>query len=185
MSETQLDNYTRDDDEDLFAKDTLHSERALIGAVIIDNSLMKHATEHIVPASFNITQHRPIFAAMVELHKREEAISIESIVNQLRSHNDLDAAGGKEYITSLDNNVPSKLTPEQPDYVDRFILSVIGKAISAAALSGHYSPKEVAGIFFEKTQNLRELRGGKESPLLKKLQQLLKEMEELVDRGNR
>ena len=70
---------------------------------------------------------------------------------------DLEAAGDVKYVTSLDQDVPFSLTAEQPDYVDRFILNAIGKATSAAALSGHFSAKEVARIFFEKTQSLRDL----------------------------
>lgn len=176
MSETWLDKY-RQDDEKQFAKDTMRGERAIIGAVILHNDLMEHATEHLLPDSFNMNIHRPIFAAMVELHRRGTAISIESILNQLRSHGDLDAAGGEDYVTSLNEEVPLRLTAEQPDYVDRFILVVIGKATSAAALSGDYSAKEVASKYFEKTQKLRELRGWKENPLLKDLHQLSEERE--------
>lgn len=180
MSETRLDRYSQDDEKQ-FAQDTLRGERAIIGAVILDNSLMKHATEHLLPSSFNVIMHPPIFATMVELDKRGTAISVENIVNELRSHGDLEAAGGDEYVTSLGGDVPFRLTAEQPDYVDRFILVVIGRATSAAAISGDYSAKDVVNMYFEKTQKLRELRGWGESPLLKKSDKLMKGLEDEID----
>jgi hypothetical protein len=155
------------EDEKWFYQETLRGERAIIGAVVLDNSLMKHAHEHLSFASFNILRHQPIFAAMVELDKRKEAISIQSILDELRSHGKIDAAGGEEYVTTLDEDVPKALTVGQQDYADRFVLLTISKAASAAALSEDYSAEDVARIFFEKAQKFRALKGWTQSPLLK------------------
>ncbi|HEX8634520.1 MAG TPA: DnaB-like helicase N-terminal domain-containing protein [Pyrinomonadaceae bacterium] len=165
MADPKEDLYSQNDEKQ-FIKETLHGERAIIGAVIQDNGLMKYAAEHLSPASFNIFEHHHIFAAMSELYKRQAAISKQNIVSELRLRDALDMAGGEEYVTSLDLDVPFRLTAEQNDYVDRFILVAIGKATSAAALNGDFSAKDVINMYFDKTQRFKELKGWETNPLL-------------------
>jgi hypothetical protein len=156
-----------EEDEEQFARDTLRGERALIGAVIQENSLMKHATEYLLPASFNVSQHPPIFLAMIELYKRKAAISTESITRELRAQGKLDAAGGEEYVTSLGRDVPRSLTAGQNDHEDRFIIATIGAAAKAAALSGQVGAEDVARILLERMEKFRALKGWKQVPLIK------------------
>ncbi|HZH92061.1 MAG TPA: DnaB-like helicase N-terminal domain-containing protein [Pyrinomonadaceae bacterium] len=180
MADPKEDLYSQNDEKQ-FTRETLHGERAIIGAVIRDNDLMKYAAEHLSPASFNISEHHHIFAAMSELYKRQVAISKQNIVSELRSRDNLDASGGEEYVASLDEDVPFRLTAEQDDYVDRFILVAIGKATSATALNGDFSAKDVINMYFEKTQKLRELRGWKASPLLDRADALVEDTNALLE----
>ncbi len=140
-----------------FYESTQKNEKAFLGAILLENSLMAQALEHLDKNSFVIGKHRAIFAAMVELSKRQEDINPENIVREVRVHYDLDKAGGESYIRSLIDNVPSVLTIWHDGYIERFALISIAMSITAAAFSDLDS-KSVANLISEKLSQIERLR---------------------------
>ena len=72
------------------------TERAILGAVILDNSLIAQAVELLKPADFYVPSHRRIFVAMIALFERGSEINPILIAEELRR--DHQQEGGKPEI---------------------------------------------------------------------------------------
>ena len=51
------------------------TERAILGAIILDNSLVAQAVELLKPADFYVPSHRRAFIAMIALFERGSEIN--------------------------------------------------------------------------------------------------------------
>jgi hypothetical protein len=82
------------------------SERTLLGAIMLRNSLMKHATGLIRPEDFYLVPHQLIFRSMIALNKRGEEINPITIGEELRQEGLLDNVGGLSFISELAYGLP-------------------------------------------------------------------------------
>ncbi len=82
------------------------TEKAILGAVILDNSLIAQAIEMLKPADFYVPSHRRIFTAMIALFERGSEINPILIAEELRRDNSLDASGGVLFLTNLTYGLP-------------------------------------------------------------------------------
>src|SRR5712691_5782312 len=82
------------------------TERAILGAIILDNALIAQAVELLKPSDFYVPSHRRIFVAMIALFERGSEINPILVAEELRRDNSLDAAGGILFLTNLTNGLP-------------------------------------------------------------------------------
>src|SRR6476469_3851863 len=82
------------------------TERAILGAVILDNTLIAQAVELLRPADFYVPSHRRIFVAMIALFERGSEINPILIGEELKKENSLEAVGGISFITNLAYGLP-------------------------------------------------------------------------------
>ncbi len=82
------------------------TERAILGAIILDNSLVAQAVELLKPSDFYVPSHRRIFMAMIALFERGSEINPILIAEELRRDNSLDSSGGVLFLTNLTNGLP-------------------------------------------------------------------------------
>lgn len=147
-----------------FYQDAQRSERAFLGAILLENKLMDLALEHLEPGSFLIPMNRAVFAAMVELHKKHQNLTPSSVLRELRLHGELPEAGGEVYVQSLRNSVPPSLTKKKIDYVNRFAIVAVGLAIQAAAF-GEMDLEDIGKLINAKfnylKKSIRESSAGK------------------------
>ncbi len=85
---------------------SLEAERAVLGAVLLDNQLFDQACEALTREDFYLESHRSIFARMESLSSRSLPIDSLTLGEELRKENELEAIGGIAYITSLIDGVP-------------------------------------------------------------------------------
>ena len=85
----------------------LEAERAVLGAILVDNEAIYRVMELLDPSSFYQPSHRLIFSNMLELSERGQAIDIVTLTDRLRSGGNMDQAGGPDYIPSLADEVPT------------------------------------------------------------------------------
>jgi replicative DNA helicase len=85
----------------------LEAERAVLGAILVDNDIIYAVMETLEPSSFYQPAHRLIFNTMLQLNERGHAIDIITLTDRLRSEGILDQAGGPDYIPSLADEVPT------------------------------------------------------------------------------
>ena len=85
----------------------LEAERAVLGAILVDNESIYGIMELLEPSLFYQPAHRLIFSTMLELSERGQAIDILTLTDRLRSGGNLDQAGGPDYIPSLADEVPT------------------------------------------------------------------------------
>ncbi len=84
----------------------LEAERSVLGAVLLRNDVINHATELVAPDDFFREAHRIIFDKMVNLSEHGRAIDLVTLREELARSGQLDAVGGPAYITSLIDGVP-------------------------------------------------------------------------------
>ena len=70
------------------------SERAILGAILLDNALISQAVEHLKPEDFYGPLHRRIFNAMISLFETSKRIDPILIGEELKKDGSIEALGG-------------------------------------------------------------------------------------------
>src|SRR5678810_381684 len=82
------------------------AERAILGAVLLDNGLISQAIEQLRPEDFYVPSHRRIFLGMIALFERGAEINPILIGEELKKENALESVGGFTFITNLTYGLP-------------------------------------------------------------------------------
>ncbi len=88
------------------------AEQSVLGAIFIDEGKLVFVREYIEAEDFFRHAHRLIFAAMVALSERNEAIDATTMRNYLANHGDLENIGGLAYLAEVINSVPTSANAE-------------------------------------------------------------------------
>lgn len=83
------------------------AERALLGAILLDNEAIYKTLEIFSPEDFYRTSHRKIFAAMLALSDRGETIDLLLLREELERMEELQNVGGPAYLAALVDQVPT------------------------------------------------------------------------------
>lgn len=118
MTEQNL-SYTPEDSEPLDAPDfddspksrlpphSLEAEQSLLGALMLDSNAWGDVIEYVTEKDFYRLEHRVIFSAIGELVQQEQAIDLLTVKEKLDDKNQLDQAGGIDYVTELVELTPA------------------------------------------------------------------------------
>lgn len=79
----------------------LEAEAALLGAIFLSPDVINEVLELIEPLDFYSRQNKTIFQAMIELNKNNDKIDVVTVEERLTAKNQLDDAGGYEYLFKL------------------------------------------------------------------------------------
>jgi replicative DNA helicase len=88
------------------------AEEAVIGAVFINPEVYYDVAQFLNADDFYIHRLRWIWEAFVSLHEQRIPIDLLTVADELERHGQLDEIGGRSYLTSLINQVPSSLNAE-------------------------------------------------------------------------
>jgi replicative DNA helicase len=91
---------------------SLDAERAILGAVLLDNLAYNQAAEVLRSEDFSLDSHRRIFARMSELAESGRGIDIITLSEGLAAKKELEAIGGVGYLSSLTDGVPKRANIE-------------------------------------------------------------------------
>ncbi len=86
---------------------SLESERALLGALLLKPDAIHDVSDLIRPDSFYAEKHRMIFSAMRELAERGEPIDLLSLSERLNGQGGLERSGGRAYLAELAAAAPA------------------------------------------------------------------------------
>jgi replicative DNA helicase len=92
---------------------SVEAERAILGAVLLDNSSYPQAAEHLRAEDFSLDSHRRIYLRMMELAETGRAVDFVTLTEQLGQHKEIEAVGGVAYVTSLTDGLPRVKNIEQ------------------------------------------------------------------------
>ena len=85
---------------------SLEAERAILGAILLDNSTYSQATELLQADDFSLDSHRRIYLRMMELGETSRPIDFVTLTEQLGQHHEIEAVGGAAYVMSLTDGLP-------------------------------------------------------------------------------
>ncbi len=120
----------------------VEAERAILGAILLDNLSFNEAAEHLQAEDFSLDSHRRIYSRMVELMDSSRPIDLITLVEELDRHKELQAIGDVGYISGLIDGVPDR--PSIEHYIkivrDKALLrGLINTASSAIARASEQS----------------------------------------------
>ena len=79
----------------------LEAEKAVLGAILLDNQALYKALEVISPDEFYLPKHCRIFEAMIALAEQNQVIDLVTLSDHLQHVGALEAIGGNAYLTDL------------------------------------------------------------------------------------
>lgn len=86
---------------------SLEAEQSVLGAVLLEPAVLTELLDVLRPDYFYLAQHREIFSAMVRMFSASETIDFVTLLDALKATGTYDEAGGKAYLLSLLEMVPS------------------------------------------------------------------------------
>ncbi len=86
---------------------SLESERALLGALLLKPDSIHDVLDVIRPNSFYAEKHRLIFGEMSELASRGEPIDLLSLSERMQDQGLIERSGGRSYLAELINSAPA------------------------------------------------------------------------------
>ncbi len=92
---------------------SIEAEEALLGSLLIDPDVITHVANVVEPADFYLSRHGEIFDVIRKLFDQGEPIDFVTVVEELERRNKLDDVGGRSYIASLVNAVPTAINAYQ------------------------------------------------------------------------
>jgi replicative DNA helicase len=84
----------------------LAAERAVLGAIVMDSSVLSMVAEQVISEDFADPAHAHIFAAMLGLDSKQQKIDPLTVAEELKVRGQLSSVGGPAYLQQLDQTVP-------------------------------------------------------------------------------
>lgn len=129
----------------------LDAEKAVIGAILTENSHLHKVLSVITPEDFYIDSHQKIMKKIVEMADKGEKIDLLTLSEELESSGELRNVGGTSYISSLLDGVPKSLNIDsylniikEKALARRLILSSL--RIAKSGLEGLGDPDELLDL---------------------------------------
>ncbi|HEV8363943.1 MAG TPA: replicative DNA helicase [Gemmatimonadaceae bacterium] len=88
------------------------AEQAVIAAMLMDADAIIRATEFVDDSMFYREAHRRMFRAMLAINQRGDVVDPLTLSSELEQRGELEAVGGKDYITVLLDAVPTAANVE-------------------------------------------------------------------------
>jgi replicative DNA helicase len=113
-------------------------EEAVLGAIMLEKNAFDTAIEILKPECFYSEAHQRIFAAMRRLADKSSPVDILTVVEELKTQDELDMVGGPFYVTKLTNSVVSAANIEAhariilQKFIQRELIRISGEIISDA-----------------------------------------------------
>ncbi len=85
----------------------IEAEQSLLGSLLIDKDAIIKIADKVVAEDFYKDNHGLVFEAMQDLYVKREPIDILSLSNRLEEKGKLEQVGGRSYLMSLSNIVPT------------------------------------------------------------------------------
>lgn len=91
---------------------SLHSEVAILGAMMLDAVAISDATARLRVEDFSLDSHRRVYQAILDLMSVGHAVDIITLRDALAKKKELDAIGGPSYLAYLTEGIPRNLNVE-------------------------------------------------------------------------
>src|SRR5688572_26398257 len=111
-------------------------EEAVLGAVMLEKSAFDTVVEILKPECFYVDAHQRIYRSMQSLQQKNQPIDILTVVEELKSREELEMVGGPYYVTRLTNAVVSSANIEAHSriilqkFIQRELIRISGEIIS-------------------------------------------------------
>jgi replicative DNA helicase len=113
-------------------------EEAVLGAIMLEKSAFDNVVEILKPECFYVEGHQRIFRSMQSLAQKSQPLDILTVVEELKTREELEMVGGPYYVTKLTNAVVSSANIEAhcriilQKFIQRELIRISGEIIADA-----------------------------------------------------
>src|SRR6476646_8790956 len=113
-------------------------EEAVLGAIMLEKNAFDTVAEILKPECFYVEGHQRIFRCMQNLAQKSQPIDILTVVEELRTKEELEMVGGAYYVTKLTNTVVSSANIQTHSriilqkFIQRELIRISGEIIGDA-----------------------------------------------------
>ncbi len=114
----------------------IDAEKSLLGAILLDRNAITDVASFLRPIYFYSHANSLIFEGMIELFSEGDPIDILTVADLLKRNKKLDKIGGKSYLATLVEDVPSVSNAQsyghiiRDKYIRRSLITVAGEISS-------------------------------------------------------
>lgn len=144
----------------------LDAEISILGAVLIDEDVLTRVTDKLNADDFYDPRHEIIFGGMVTLYEHHKPVDLLTLSDELKKKDQLESAGGADYLTELTNQVPTAAHAES--YAEIITQNAMRRRLIKA--SGN-----IAELGFDEAKNSDELLASAEAELFAVSDQALRQ----------
>src|SRR5690242_15057769 len=162
----------------------LAAERAVLGAVLGDNTVVASVAEVLLADDFSSPAHAQIFAAMLALDGTQRTVDHLTLSEELKTRGQLAGVGGPAYLMTLDQVVPLASSAVEyarivKDQSVRRRLANVGREILELASQ---DTGELDAILDEAERRVFQLAERKREGELRPVRELMERTLDLLDR---
>lgn len=167
---------------------SIEAEESLIGGVLLDNTALDRAVEILIPEDFYREAHRKIIRAMLDLNDRHEPVDLVTLLDTLRSRNELQEVGGAAYLAELTERVPTAANVEYYARIvkDKAVLRGLIQTTNEIATRCYEKQGDVASFLDEAEHRIFEISERKSRPSFFRVRDIvvesMKAVEQLYER---
>src|SRR5438034_1118671 len=163
---------------------SLEAEESVLGAVMLDNTVVDRVVEMLRPEDFYRGAHRKLFRAMVELNGRSEPIDLITLSETLKARGDLAEVGGGAYLAELTERVPTAANAVHYAKIvrERSILRGLIEASTEIAMRGYQARDNVDELLDHAEQLIFGIQERKVKQAFAKLSEVLVESIKTIER---
>lgn len=135
------------------------AEQAVLGAVLLDPSVLTSVNERLKPGDFYRQAHQKLFQVMNELDEKGEPVDLVTLTAELNDRKLLDEIGGVPYLNELANAVPTAANVEYYAKIveEKAILRRLIRTATQIAASGYSGQAELNQILNEAERKILEI----------------------------
>lgn len=82
-------------------------EETVLGQLMLEDDALSQVIEDLKPDTFYNKKHQTIFSAIVKIASNQEPVNIQTVIEQLRKEENLEAVGGAFFVAQLTQKVSS------------------------------------------------------------------------------
>ncbi|MDO5415329.1 MAG: replicative DNA helicase [Bacillota bacterium] len=86
---------------------SLEAEKSVLGAALLSKDALFDVVEVVRAEDFYDENHKEIFKAMLDLHRKSAPVDALTVAEELKKRNSLNMVGGRAYIASLSAGTPT------------------------------------------------------------------------------
>ena len=164
------------------------AEQAVLGAIIIDNSMFDNVLDYIKTADyFYVSLHKLIFTAMQEMMNIGQSIDFVTLLNKLKQNSGFEEATGKTYLVDLVDNcpAPSNAGSYAKIVADKYKLRMLITASREIIDDATAAEDETSVLLDSAEQRIYDIRSDSEKGGLERIGSVLLQTFERLDSLNR
>lgn len=150
---------------------SVDAEQAVLGGLMLDNTEWDNIADVLLDKDFYRSEHQIIFRVMTQQSEANHPIDVVTLVESLNSLNELDNAGGLDYLSELSGNAPG--TANIVAYADiireratlRRLISVANGIADSSYNTGGRKAAEVLDEAEQRVFNIADERPQEEGPV--------------------